>query len=327
MKFAKVGEALRNIVGEARVLEGEPMKKHTTFRIGGPADWLVLPQSEESILEVLSFCRKEGVPCFPMGNGSNLLVSDQGIPGVVMKLGEGFGRIHPVKDPASLGLFCPEGYRLFYVEAGAMLSGLARFAQRSYLSGLAFAGGIPGTVGGAIRMNAGAYGGEMSQVTIASAALVWNEKLLCYERVLFQGEEQAFAYRDSVYQHCDALILGAYLLLKEEDNGEAIAASMADFQARRREKQPLELPSAGSTFKRPKGDYAARLIDACGLRGLRVGDAQVSMKHCGFVVNVGAASCRDVLELIRQIRSKVKAETNVLLETEVEIVGLFTKEP
>ncbi len=325
MRREEVCRILQNIVGRDKVLREEPMRKHTTFRIGGPAEWFVEPDTEEKIEAILSFCRREDIPCLPIGNGSNLLVSDQGISGVVLKLGGAFSRICPLPSSALPAEFCPADHLLLYVQAGALLSGLSRYAQANHLGGLEFAGGIPGTVGGAVRMNAGAYGGEMSQITAASCGIGWNEEQHSFETKVFLGGEQQFSYRRSVYQRNGYLIVGAYLLLRRETGAEEIADKMADYQERRRAKQPLELPSAGSTFKRPAGDYAARLIEKCGLRGVRVGGAQVSEKHCGFVVNVGEATCGDVLQLIRRIQETVRRETGVELEPEVEIVGRFSE--
>lgn len=275
------------------------MRNHTTFRIGGEAELFLRPASPEQAAGAAAACRRFGVPLRVMGNGSNLLVPDEGVAGAVMAFG-----------PAMCAI-SREGDDLI-AQSGATLSQLCAFARREGLTGLEFAWGIPGSVGGAVYMNAGAYGGEMKDAV--EAVRIVDETGA--QRVLAAVEAE-FGYRASRFQREDWLIVEARFALRP-GNPDAIAAAMDDVMARRAAKQPLDQPSAGSTFKRPAGGYAAALIDQCGLRGLRVGDAMVSEKHAGFVVNVGEATCADVLALCAEIRRRVLAQTGVELEMEIK---------
>ncbi len=283
------------------VLEGEPMSRHTTFRIGGPARWMLLPRSADQAAAVLRLCRERGIVPFFLGCGSNLLVGDGGYDGAIL-------------STARLDEMRVEGETV-YAGGGARLSRLAALAADQGLSGLEFASGIPGSVGGAVRMNAGAYGGEMCQAL---------ERVDCLDETgaphTLSPEACHFAYRHSVFCEKNWLITGALFRLRRRDSAE-IRAEMAELNRRRREKQPLEYPSAGSTFKRPPGRFAAALIEECGLKGLRVGGAQVSEKHSGFVINREDATCADVLALMEQVRERVLERTGVLLEPEVEILN------
>lgn len=279
----------------------EPMSRHTSFRIGGPARLMALPRWEQEAREVVKAARELDIRPFILGNGTNLLVADEGYGGFVLK-------------PCKLARLEPDGEEGVLVGSGVPLSRLANYAQELGLTGLEFAGGIPGSVGGAITMNAGAYGGEMSQVTVSTTYLDPDGTV-----GVARGEEHGFGYRRSAFSDGGRLLLRSRLALKRGEP-EAIKARMEELAAQRKEKQPLEYPSAGSMFKRPPGHFAAALIDQCGLKGLTVGGAQVSEKHAGFVVNRGGATCADVLELVRQVQERVLARTGVELEMEVKVL-------
>ncbi|KYZ77595.1 UDP-N-acetylenolpyruvoylglucosamine reductase [Anaerosporomusa subterranea] len=285
-----------------RVLRDEPMVNHTTFRIGGPADWLVLPASVEEITAVLAVAKAAAVPVTVLGRGSNVLVSDKGIRGLVLRLGKHMSRIRH------------EGTTLF-AGAGASLGDVSRYAAKLSLTGLEFAIGIPGTIGGAVFMNAGAYEGEMRQVVSAVTAICPDGGLARY-----CGEALAFSYRHSVFSDNKCLICEVELQLTPGDET-AIRAKMDECTFRRNSKQPVELPSAGSVFKRPPGYYAGTLIEQTGLKGLTVGGAQVSEKHAGFIVNIGGATASDVMNLIREVQSRVYEKFSVRLEPEVRQIG------
>ena len=279
----------------------EPMSKHTTFRIGGPAALMGLPKSAGEARMAVKAARELAVEPFFLGNGSNLLVADEGYPGFIMKLTGDFDEIREVGQGLEAGSAAP-------------LSRLSGRALELGLTGLEFAGGIPGSVGGAVMMNAGAYGGETAQV-LESVAFLDEEG----EARTLPASECGFGYRHSVFSNRKCLILKARFQLKQGD-GDAIKARMDELTAQRKAKQPLEYPSAGSMFKRPPGHFAAALIDQCGLKGLAVGGAQVSEKHAGFVVNRGGATCADVLELVRQVKARVLSQTGVELEMEVRVL-------
>ena len=286
-----------------RIVPQAPMAQYTTLRIGGPAEVLVSIASADEIAVALRAAKNVGAPVTIIGNGSNLLVRDGGIRGLVLRIAAGMNAIRR------------EGDRLL-VEAGASLASAAAFARDEGLCGLAELGGIPGTLGGGVLMNAGAYGAELSQVV----AQVEGIHLADGRRVSYPADRLNFSYRHSALMDTDVVVTQATLSLAPGDP-EAIRARMEACARARREKQPLNLPSAGSTFKRPEGHFAAKLIDDCGLRGLTVGGAQVSEKHAGFVVNVGGATARDMLELMRQIEQRVFEQTGVQLEPEVRILG------
>lgn len=295
---------LIEIAGSEQVCTDEPMKQHTTFRIGGRADYFVSPTETEQIRKIIELCRQENMPWYVIGNGSNLLVSDHGFRGVIIRL---------FKNYAGLRI---EGEQIF-VQAGALLSRTANAALQEGLTGFEFAAGIPGTIGGAMVMNAGAYGGEMKDITESVTVLTPEGELLTLKR-----EELEMGYRTSLIARKGYLVLEAVLKLTR-GNQEQIKEKMADLRQRRISKQPLEYPSAGSTFKRPQGYFAGKLIMDAGLCGFQVGGAQVSEKHCGFVVNTGDATAEDVLELIRQVSAKVRALEGVTLEPEVRLLGEF----
>ncbi len=283
----------------------EPMSRHTTFRIGGPAALMALPRTAGEAKAAVKTARELGIEPFILGNGSDLLVADEGYPGFIIKLAGEFEEI----------CFCPApkgGTPQLTAGGAALLSTLSKTALHWGLTGLEFAGGIPGSVGGAVTMNAGAYGGEMAQV-LESVTFLDEAGEVCTLPV----SECGFGYRKSIFSQRKCLILRARFRLEQGD-GYAIKARMDELTAKRREKQPLEYPSAGSMFKRPPGHFAAALIDQCGLKGLTVGGAQVSEKHAGFVVNRGGATCGDVLALVDQVKEEVLRQTGVELEMEVK---------
>lgn len=278
----------------------EPMSRHTSFRIGGPVRLLAVPHSEEELTFALRAARELDIVPFPMGNGSNLLCSDEPMERFVLQTLNALDTLDLLED------------KRIRCGSGVLLSRLAAFAQRHSLTGLEFASGIPGTLGGGTVMNAGAYGGELKDVLVETRYVSLEGEL-----GTLHGEEQGFGYRTSAFVDGDKIITGGILQLSAGDS-EAIAERMAELNQRRREKQPLDFPSAGSTFKRPEVGFAAALIDQCGLKGLQVGGAQVSPKHAGFVVNVGGATCADVLALTEQIHDTVLAQTGVSLELEIK---------
>lgn len=284
------------------IVKNEPMRNHTTFRIGGDADEFCEAERAEDVISAVEYAKEKNIPLFVMGNGSNLLVSDKGIRGLVLKLSDRFSK-YEVKD------------EIIRAQSGALLSALAKEAQKHSLSGMEFAAGIPGTLGGAIYMNAGAYGGEMKDI-VKSVTYLENGEIKKAE----DGFE--FGYRTSIFADKKAIILEAELLLKK-GNADEIKWKMEDLKNRRVEKQPLNMPSAGSTFKRPKGYFAGKLIEDAGLKGYTVGGAMVSDKHSGFVVNKGGATAEDVRKLILHIQKTVREKFGVELETEVKIVGEF----
>ena len=280
--------------------ENEPLKNHTTFKIGGNCSFLVCPRTQEQLIDILRCCREWNIKKYVIGKGSNILASDEGFDGVIVKLTDSFSEI-TVEDT------------VIYCQAGASLAKVCYEAYLHGLSGLECAWGIPGTIGGALYMNAGAYGGEMKDVVISSTHI--TDRL---ESGHFHSEQLHLSYRHSIYTDMpDYCITGVRLQLIPGSQSE-IKAKMDDLMERRKSKQPLEYPSAGSTFKRPEGNYASALIDQCGLKGLTVGGAQVSEKHCGFVINKNNATCRDVLNLIKQIQEKVFSQTGYHLDCEIK---------
>ncbi len=315
MNWNALYDRLRAGIPALELRRDEPMARHTTFQVGGPVPVMALPKDEGEAQTVLHIAAMEfGIRPFFMGKGSNLLVSDAGADLLVVKAYDGLGRLELLP-----GGEWP-GYQTILAGSGVSLARLSNFALEHGLTGLEFAHGIPGSVGGGVYMNAGAYGGELGQVVSSVSAV----GLPCGEDVRRYVNPQ-FSYRHSRFQEQDEFILRACFTLKPGNPAE-IRAKMDDFAQRRREKQPLEYPSAGSTFKRPapadgRPVYAAALIDQCGLKGLAVGGAQVSEKHAGFVINRGGASCRDILELIAQVRERVFRETGITLEPEVRCLG------
>ena len=295
-------EKLYAFAPRARVLENEPLARHTTFRVGGPADVLFLPESAEELQRAMELAREAGEDCLVIGNGSNLLVRDGGVRGLVIKLA---GPMAGVSVEGSA----------IRAQAGASLSQVSRAALQASLTGLEFASGIPGSLGGALAMNAGAYGGELSQV-VREAMVLMDGRVQTLSR-----EELAMGYRTTRVLREGGIVLSAVLDLKEGDAPQ-IAATMDDLNRRRREKQPLSFPSAGSTFKRPEGYFAGALIEQAGLKGYAIGGAQVSEKHAGFLINRGGATASDLLRLIEYVQERVYAQSGVRLETEVRICGV-----
>lgn len=286
-------------------VQGEPLAAHTTFRIGGPAMFWCAPQDAEQLRETLRLCRENGVRVYLLGNGSNTLFDDAGFDGAVVDM-RGLSQMES-SDAGTDVVRITAG-------AGQTLGRLCSKAQALGLTGLEFACGIPGTVGGAVYMNAGAYGGEMKDVLEAVSYLTADGRWVDSE-----ASELDFSYRHSAFEENDACILGAVFHLEKGDP-DAIKARMNELMQKRIDKQPLDKPSAGSTFKRPAGAFAAALIDQCGLRGYRHGGAAVSDKHCGFVVNLGGATCADVLALCDEVRAIVKEKTGYDLEKEIRVV-------
>lgn len=292
-----------NILGNENVLENEPMSCHTTFKIGGNADWFLMPKTKEQLLSTLEAIYGMEIPCIILGNGSNLLVGDKGIRGVVVCL----------KNMDTIKVCGDE----IYAEAGAILSRVSNAAVGAGLAGLEFASGIPGSVGGAVYMNAGAYDHEMNEIIKSVEYMDMQGNF--YE---IPGEKCEFGYRTSKFTGDEYIILGCTLKLNP-DNVDDIKTRIADYTQRRVSKQPIDKPSAGSTFKRPKGNFAGTLIDQAGLKGYSIGGAQVSEKHAGFVINTGSATAEDVLNLIEHIRKTVLEKSGVMLEPEVKMIGEF----
>lgn len=302
--YMELDRWMRDYLPDMEWVCDEPMSRHTSFRVGGPARRMAFPSSGEQLVLLLSQAAACGARPLVMGHGSNLLTPDEGLDRLVIDTSRALNRVEPGKEPHTIE-----------AEAGASLARAADLACRQGLTGLEFAHGIPGTVGGGVCMNAGAYGGEMKQVVLRAQVLFPEEGI----RTL-SGEELDFSYRHSLLlDHPEAVVLGVVFRLEPGDPA-AIRETMRDLMARRKASQPLEYPSAGSTFKRPAGHFAGTLIDQCGLKGLRVGGAQVSEKHAGFVINRGGATAADVLALIGQVQERVLAETGVRLEPEVQIV-------
>lgn len=300
----EIREKFCELLGKDKVLFEEPMSSHTTFRIGGPAEVFLMPESYEQIRSALALCREEGLPYFVLGNGSNLLVSDSGYRGVIIQMDRNMGDIE-LKGTEIRAC------------AGALLSSVAAAARKASLTGFEFAGGIPGTLGGAVVMNAGAYGGEMKEV-LREVTVMTKEGDI---RVI-PSDRLELGYRTSIIKKTGYLVLEAVISLEKGDP-QAIQEKTKELASKRTEKQPLDYPSAGSTFKRPEGYFAGKLIMDSGLRGFRVGGAQVSEKHCGFVINTGGATAKDVKELMDHVIRTVKEKYNITLEPEVKFLGEF----
>ncbi|MDD7764599.1 MAG: UDP-N-acetylmuramate dehydrogenase [Peptoniphilaceae bacterium] len=288
---------------DCNVKYDEPLKNHTTFKIGGNCKILVEPKSVDNIIEILKICKNNNLNFFIIGNGSNLLVSDNGYDGVIIKLKENFSNI-----------YLNDGYVVS--QSGATLSEVFKFSMNNSLTGFEFASGIPGTIGGAVYMNAGAYGGEMKDV-VSEVEVLDIDTL---EQIVLKSENLHFDYRKSIVQERNYIITKVKLKLSVGDINE-IRAVYLDLKEKRNSKQPLEFGSAGSTFKRPEGNFASKLIEDSGLKGYSVNDAMVSKKHSGFIVNVGNATCSDVLKLVDYVKKTVYEKYNVKLEMEVKILG------
>ncbi|MBE6729039.1 MAG: UDP-N-acetylmuramate dehydrogenase [Ruminococcaceae bacterium] len=289
-------------LNEIEYFKDEPMSRHTSFRIGGPADYFILPDSKEKLAGIIEFCKNENISFTVIGKGSNLLVSDKGIEGAVL-------------CTSNLNSIILKDNNRIVAEAGVSLASLCSFAKENGLTGLEFAYGIPGSVGGAMVMNAGAYSGEMKDVAVKTTVLDNKGNMLD-----IVGKDMRLSYRNSIFKAQNLTVLSSEFLLKP-DKKEEICARMDDFLSRRKSKQPLEYPSAGSVFKRPEGYFAGALIEENNLKGVSVGGAQVSEKHAGFIINKNAATCSDVKTLIVKIQDKILKNNGVKLETELIFKG------
>ncbi len=296
--------SLKEVLDTTNILINEPMRRHTTFKVGGNAACFVTPENEEQLIQVLYVLRENNEKYYLLGNGSNLLVSDQGYDGCIVQIGKNMGTV-TIKD-------C-----FLNASAGALLSQVASAAYQSELTGLEFASGIPGTIGGAMVMNAGAYGGEMKQIVESVRVLSQDDAIL-----ELTCAEMKFGYRTSIIKQKPYIVLSVMLKLTQGNSSE-IKEKMDQLREQRIEKQPLDYASAGSTFKRPEGYFAGKLIEEAGLRGYMIGDAQVSKKHCGFVINRGNATANDIFRLIEYIRAEVLKKSGVILEPEVCFLGEF----
>lgn len=295
---------IKNIIPKDRLLFDEPMSRHTTFRVGGEAECLIHIKEEEELIKLIPYLNQIGQEYFVLGNGSNLLVGDKGYRGIVIQIGEGMNRIKA------------EGNRIF-VQAGAFLSQTAAAAKDAGLSGMEFAAGIPGSIGGGIVMNAGAYDGEMKQITEAVKVMDKEGKILTLD-----NDTMEFGYRTSIIKNRPFIVLEVVLRLKVGEK-EEIQQKMDELMEKRISKQPLNFPSAGSTFKRPEGHFAGKLIMDAGMRGYSIGGARVSDKHCGFIINTGTATAADIKEVIEEVQDRVKERFKIMLEPEVVFLGDF----
>lgn len=295
---------LKKLVGESELYIDESMKDHTTFKAGGKAKILFMPNNKDQIIKILEFANKNSIKTYIIGNGSNVLVSDNGIDGIVIQTCKNMNAIRSDNNKV-------------YVQAGCLLSIVAKKALELELSGFEFASGIPGTIGGAITMNAGAYGNEIKDVIESVDVLIDNKEV-----VTLSNKEMEFSYRHSVITNTNNIVLGAVISL-EKGNKDDIKAKMKELNTARSTKQPLEFPSAGSTFKRPVGHFAGKLIQESGLSGFTIGGAMVSDKHCGFIINHNNATAKDILDLINHVKKVVYNNSGVKLEEEVKLLGEF----
>lgn len=302
LEKAITAEQLSRMVGISNVMTDEPMANHTSFKIGGPADILITPRDTNSVASIIKNCAEWEIPVFVVGNGTNLIVRDKGIRGVVIKLRDHMSSYELVGGELE-------------AQSGILLSSLSRIALENELTGLEFAEGIPGTLGGAVTMNAGAYNGEMSMIVTQTEYLRPDGTI-----TILDHHQHNFGKRSSFIQSDGGVIMKSRIRLKK-GNREQIKAKMDEFSKLRREKQPLHLPSAGSVFKRPEGYFAGKLVQDCGLKGFRIGGAEVSCLHCGFIVNTGTATAADVTALIKYIQDTVFARFGVELHTEVKVIG------
>ncbi|QGT99413.1 UDP-N-acetylenolpyruvoylglucosamine reductase [Candidatus Syntrophocurvum alkaliphilum] len=293
---------LKNLIPQERIKENEPMKKHTTFKIGGPADVMVLPENVDEIKTIIKYSNENKIPLFIFGFGSNLLVTDKGIRGIVLKIGNNLKKID-INETQIIA------------EAGIRLTELSKKVAANSLSGLEFAEGIPGSLGGAVVMNAGAYDSEMKNILVEVETIDLNGNTK-----KFTNKQMGLGYRKSVFQNSTDIIVKAQIKLNP-GNKEEILTKMRTFSKQRREKQPIEWPSAGSVFKRPEGLYVGPMVEKMGLKGFTIGGAQVSEKHAGFIINSGNATANDVLALIEHIKKRAVTEYNVSLQPEIKIVG------
>ena len=307
MTNPQIYDLITEKIAKENILIDEPMKKHTSFKIGGNADFFVRAKDEEEVRFILETCKKNDIPLTIVGNGSNLLISDEGIRGIVLKIN--IDKVIIENDTVTVG-------------AGVPLAKLAFQLLNESLSGFEFASGIPGTIGGAIRMNAGAYGSEFKDIVIETKCMNYDGKI-----VILNNEQQKFEYRKSIFKDEKYIILETKLQLTRVEDNSVIKEKMDEFKKSRMEKQPIEFPSAGSTFKRGTDFITAKLIDECGLKGYSVGGAKVSEKHAGFVINTGNATYKDVLELISIIKYEVFKKFGKEIELEIETIGESIKSP
>lgn len=308
MDNAEIYRLLIEKISENNIFQNESMKKHTSFKIGGNAEFFVKAKNIKQVEYVLNICEKNNISLTIIGNGSNILVKDSGIKGIVLKI--------DINDIDIVEKNIDTNEVVVTVGAGVNLGMLAQVLLKKSISGFEFASGIPGTIGGAIRMNAGAHGFEFKDIVIETTCIDKSGNIF-----VLNNQQQKFEYRTSIFFEKDYIILGAKLLLKKNSNFEEIKNKMDEYKTFRKEKQPLEYPNAGSTFKRGNDFITAKLIDECGLKGYKVGDAQVSNKHAGFVINTGNASAKDVLELIEVVKKKVYEKFNKIIELEIEVIG------
>lgn len=313
MTNPQIYELITEKIAKENVFVDEPMKKHTSFKIGGNADFFVKAVSEEEVKFILELCQKNNIPLTIVGNGSNLLVSDNGVRGIVLKINID---IISIENSISNDDIAGEEKVIVTAGAGVPLGKLAFYLLNNSISGFEFASGIPGTIGGAIRMNAGAYGSEFKDIVIETKCMDYNGNIL-----YLSNEQQKFEYRKSIFKDEKYIILETKMLLTPVKDASIIKNKMDEFKESRLSKQPIEFPSAGSTFKRGADFITAQLIDECGLKGVSVGDAKVSDKHAGFVINTGNATCEDVLKLIDIIKSEVSKKFGKEIELEVELIG------
>lgn len=305
MNTDEICELLKKELPEVETVKNESMKKHTSFKIGGNAEVFVKAKEVNQIEKIQKICKKNNIPLTIIGNGSNILVNDEGIKGIVLKICIDYCNIEYLNE---------EQIAIVTVGSGVLLGKLAYELLNKSITGFEFAAGIPGTIGGAVRMNAGAYGTEFKDIVIETTALDKNGNI-----VILKNEDQQFEYRNSIFKNKEYIILSTKMKLKKIENQNEIKEKMDEFKSMRMEKQPLEYPSAGSTFKRGNDFITAKLIDECGLKGYKVGGAQVSTKHAGFIVNVDNATAKDVLQLVKIVKEKVfeKFEKNIELEIEL----------
>lgn len=299
-----IEKELQDIINKKNILKNEPMEKHTSFKIGGNADYFIKITSIEELKAILNFTKQKNIPLTIVGNGTNLLVQEAGIRGVVIKLELNNFKIKRLTNEI-----------LITAEAGMTLAALSSIALKEEITGLEFLSGIPGTIGGAIRMNAGAYGSEMKDIVVKTRYMTYDGKIKTLDL-----KDHNFEYRNSVFSKLNAIIIDTTIKVKKGEKIE-IENKIKEYAESRREKQPLEYPNAGSTFKRVDGMITAKMIDECGLKGYNIGDAEVSTKHAGFVINKGKATASDVLKLVEHIKKEVKSKFNVDIELEILVLG------
>lgn len=305
MTNTEIYELLLSKIPSENILRNEPMKKHTTFKIGGEAEFFIKAKNIEQIRDILEIAKKNDIPLTIVGNGSNLLVKDKGIKGIVLKV-----------DNSNIEINDVDSGCLVTVGAGVALGMLAQVLLKNSISGFEFASGIPGTIGGAIRMNAGAYGSEFKDIVIETTCINLDGEV-----IKLNNKEHEFEYRNSIFKTGKYIILESKLLLKRVEDSTIIKDKMEEFKKSRLENQPLEYPSAGSTFKRGEDFITAKLIDECGLKGYQIGGAQISTKHAGFVVNAGEATAEDVLKLVDVVKKNVLEKFDKEIELEIEVIG------